>query len=261
MNFALPIRTFALYPLVLAGLALAVGCGRTISPSAQWGEVVTQISTYPALSEGHYQGQIAVSNLVAFGDHGLGTFDGLDGEMVLHEGTVYRVGVDGRAVAAPLAATVPFAQVTWFTPDAMYDVMAIDQKLFRTTMAWKQPDIGHMQAIRVSGIFSEVRVRSVPRQSEPYPSLDSVVADQQVEHTLRNVRGTLIGFFTPAAVGSVAPGGYHLHFLTNDRSAGGHVLDFKLTAGRIEVDDSPELRTLLPTLPPPSDEPPVGKPR
>ncbi len=250
MNIVSFARRFVFSAAALVALLGVAGCGRTIDPKVRWGEIVTQVSTLPALSGGHYQGQMAVSNLVAFGDHGLGTFDALDGEMVLHGGTVYRVGVDCVPVPAAPDAMIPFAQVTWFVPDAVYDVMSLDQKLFTSTMAWKQPDRGHMLAVRVSGLFSELRVRSVPRQSEPYQPLDRVTAEQQVERAFEKVSGSMIGFFTPAALGTVSPAGFHFHFISNDGKIGGHVLDFKLAAGRIEVDETPELRVLLPSLPP-----------
>lgn len=223
------------------------GCG-TVDPHAAWRGVVTQVSTYPALAEGRYDGQIAVSNLVTYGDHGLGTFDGLDGEMVVHSGVVYRITPDRAASVVSPDVTTPFAQVIWFTPDSTYDVMAMDQQQFLKTMNWKQPDNGHIRAVRITGRFSELHLRSVPRQSKPYPPLDKVVLDHEVQYTLTNVTGTLIGFFSPAAAGTALPRGFHLHFISDDATTGGHVYDFNLTTGRIELDEASELRVLLPTL-------------
>lgn len=245
MKFMKPLHRAAMIFVLAAAWGLT-GCGRTVDPHAAWREVVTQVSTYPALSEGHYAGQLSVSNLLAYGDTGLGTFDGLDGELVLSSGVVYRVAADGSAAIAPLNDTVPFAQVTWLAPDVTYDVMAMDQRLFQSTMGWKQPDAGRIQAIRVTGHFDELRVRSVPRQPEPYPPLEKVVAEQQVEHTLRNVDGAMVGFHSPATVGGISPAGFHLHFISADGSTGGHVLDFKLAIGRIEIDETPALHVLLP---------------
>ena len=234
--------------ILLLPLLLAAGCGRTIDPHAAWREVATQVSTYPALAAGHYDGVVAVSNLVAWGDHGLGTFDGLDGELVLHTGVVYRVAADGGAAPVPPETTVPFAQVTWFAADTTYSVTDLSQKLFQNMMRWKQPDAGQVRALRVTGRFKSLHVRSVPRQEKPYPTLETVVAERQVEHRLRDVDGSLVGFQMPAVAGTIAPPAFHLHFISADGKQGGHVIDFELAYGRIEIDETPELRVLLPAL-------------
>ena len=45
-----------------------------------------QVSTVTALVEGIYQGAVRVATLREHGDLGLGTFEGLDGEMVIVDG-------------------------------------------------------------------------------------------------------------------------------------------------------------------------------
>ncbi len=237
----------ALLPLLLCA-ALSAGCGRTVDPHAAWRETVTQVSTLPALAGGHFDGMLAVSNLLAHGDHGLGTFDGLDGELVLHSGVVYRVDVAGAAHPAAPDDRVAFAQVTWFEPDELYSVMAMNQRLFRSTLDWKQPDIGRAQAIRVFGRFNFVKVRSVPKQTPPYGTLDEALKSGEQVRMLKNINGTLVGFRMPGALGGVAPPSFHLHFISADASTGGHVLDFEISAGQIEIDDTPVLHILLPTL-------------
>lgn len=234
---------FLLPPLLAV---LAAGCGRTIDPHAAWRETVTQVSTLPALSAGRFDGMLTVSNLLAHGDIGLGTFDALDGELVLQDGVVYRVNVEGVAKPAALEDTVAFAQVTWFEPDDIYSVMSMNQRLFRNTMNWKKPDTGLAQAIRVSGRFKSITVRSVPRQTPPYGTLDQALKSGERTRTLHDVDGTMVGFRMPDALGTVAPSAFHLHFISNDRTAGGHVLDFDLAIGRIEIDDTTAVHILLP---------------
>lgn len=168
--------------------------------------------------------------------------------MVVHSGVVYRITPDRAASVVPPETTTPFAQVTWFSPDVIYDVPPMDQQQFLKMMNWKQPDNGHIRAVRITGRFSELQLRSVPRQTKPYQPLDKVVMDGEVRYTLTNVTGTLIGFYSPATAGTVLPKGFHLHFLSADATTGGHVYDFNLVAGRIELDDATELRILLPTL-------------
>src|ERR1700735_62979 len=49
-----------------------------------------QISTSTALVEGVYWGSVSSSALLEQGDFGLGTFEGLDGEMVILDGEIFQ---------------------------------------------------------------------------------------------------------------------------------------------------------------------------
>jgi alpha-acetolactate decarboxylase len=75
-----------------------------------------QVSTTGALVQGVYKGAVTIGELKNHGDFGLGTFEGLDGEMVALDGKFYQVHSDGRITEPPDAAPVPFACVTNFHP-------------------------------------------------------------------------------------------------------------------------------------------------
>jgi acetolactate decarboxylase len=83
-----------------------------------------------------------------------------------------------------------------------------------------------LYAVRIDGMFHQVRVRSVPRQSRPYPPLAEAARQQRV-FDLEDVRGTLVGFRFPQYMGGVNMPGWHLHFLSDDRRHGGHVLSLR----------------------------------
>jgi acetolactate decarboxylase len=229
-------------------LVLLVGCA---TPPSPWRETVTQVSTYDALKAGRYDGQMAISNLLVYGDTGLGTFDGLNGEMVVVSGVVYQVTYDGQVVVAPPEARAPFACVTWFAPDATFDSGPMSYKVFQNTMKWKNRLPDYVQAVQIRGAFKRIHYRSVPAQAQPYPALEKVVAESQQTWTREGVEGVLVGFYFPPSFSGIAPTGYHLHFLSADRTVGGHVLDFELEAGRIELDATPVVQLFLP---PPSRE-------
>jgi acetolactate decarboxylase len=101
-------------------------------------------------------------------------------------------------------------------------------------------------ALRIDGQFPYVKARSVPRQAKPYPRLVDACANQSV-FELRGVKGTVVGFFTPVFAGSLNVPGYHLHFITEDRKAGGHILDFSSEGAEVKVDVTPGFAMLLPT--------------
>ena len=69
---------------------------------------------------------------------------------------------------------------------------------------------------------------------------------QQVVHTVVEVDGILIGFRFPAATTSVNVPGWHFHFLSADRSRGGHVLGLTTGAGLALLEECSELRISLP---------------
>ena len=227
--------------VVLAALAPA-GC----SGGGQDRDVLWQTSTITALLEGAYDGEVTVGELKHRGDIGLGTFHALDGEMVVLDGTVYQVAADGRARVAPDDLATPFAAVTFFEADLavnLESVASLDDLAAALDRCLPTPN--GMYAVRITGEFAYLKVRSVPRQSKPYPRLAKVVAQQPVfEH--RDIRGTLVGLRLPAYVAGVNVPGYHLHFISEDRSVGGHVLACSVARARAEIDETFELHLVLP---------------
>ncbi len=69
--------------------------------------VLFQASTIAALLEGAYDGDLSFAKLAEHGDLGLGTLNGLDGEMVALEGRFYRADVEGRVAEIVRARSVP----------------------------------------------------------------------------------------------------------------------------------------------------------
>ncbi|HEY3552460.1 MAG TPA: acetolactate decarboxylase, partial [Solirubrobacterales bacterium] len=107
------------------------------------------------------------------------------------------------------------------------------------------PDGVSSCAIRLDGRFDLVRARSVPRQEPPYRPLTEVVADQHV-FELHDVEGTMLGFRFPTYAEGIEVAGYHLHFISADRSRGGHVLDSRSSGLRVRIDASNDLHVELP---------------
>src|SRR5258708_21827577 len=76
-----------------------------------------QSSTMGALLDGVYDGDVTIAEILHHGDFGLGTFNHLDGEMVILDGICYHLRADGSATVADDADRTPFAAVTRFTTD------------------------------------------------------------------------------------------------------------------------------------------------
>ncbi len=176
-----------------------------------------------ALVEGIYRERVPLARILEHGDFGIGTFDSLDGEMVILDGRVYQIAGDGRVHEVTEPAASPFACVTFYAPVSHDDLAgAADYDAFLGWLNGLLPSPNLFYALRVEGTFADVRVRSVPRQESYLPLVE--VAKHQAEFTFDEVEGTLAGFFTPAFMGSVNVPGLHLHFLSADRTQGGHLL-------------------------------------
>jgi acetolactate decarboxylase len=233
---------------VLLGLSALVAFGpAALSAPAPKPATVFQFSTLPALSSGRYEGEMTFGDLLKHGDFGLGTFDALDGEMILLNGRAWQVHADGRVAPVDKKATTPFAVVTRFSPDQTVKVaQAADYAALKKQIGLLLPTSNVPYAIEVSGTFSRLKIRSVPGQAKPYPPLAEVVKTQSVWEW-QNVRGTLAGFWFPSYMSGVNLADLHFHFLSDDKKQGGHMLDCELKEGTIRIQSLRGFEMQLPT--------------
>jgi acetolactate decarboxylase len=204
-----------------------------------------QVSTATALAQGVYQGAVPVGTLRRHGDLGLGTFEDLDGEMVVVDGHVFRVGSDGSVRECDDQTRTPFAVVTRFTPDATF-TLADCRDLSRLTRAFdglRQSD-NVFFALRVDGHFDYVHTRAMCRTREGVPLVEAAAV--QPEFELHDLDGTLVGFWTPEYASRLNVPGYHLHFLSADRAHGGHLLQCRGAALRLQMQREGEYHLALP---------------
>ena len=209
--------------------------------------VLFQASTIGALLDGAYDGDLTIAELAERGDLGLGTLNGLDGEMIVIDGAFHRADPAGAIHPVGPAERTPFAVVARFTPtiDVRIDGHDDHEALLERIEALAPRDAPSF-AVRIDGRFELVRARSVPRQQPPYRPLVEVVAEQSV-FDLVDLRGSLVGFRFPTYLEGIEVPGYHLHFIDEDRRRGGHVLDSRATGTlRARIDPSADLHVELP---------------
>ena len=205
-----------------------------------------QASTIGALLEGAFEGDVTFAELAERGDLGLGTVNHLDGEMLALDGRFYRADVEGRLHELAGTERTPFAVVVPFSPEIEFDLEgSVDHDRLLAEIDRRIPADAATSAVRIDGRFELVRARSVPRQEPPYRPLTEVVAEQKV-FELGAVDGTMVGFRFPEYAEGIEVSGWHLHFISEDRSRGGHVLDSRASAIHIGIDPSGELHVELP---------------
>lgn len=234
-------RSFRQCALAAAAAVFLAGC---VVPKGK--DTVFQTATISSLMAGGYDGGLACRDLRKYGDLGIGTFNALDGEMIALDGQFYQVKGDGQVCAAGGALKTPFAVVTWFEADLTLAAdKALGLKELESFMDSRLPSKNMLYAIRIDGTFDFVKTRSVRRQQRPYPKLVDAVKDQQV-FRFTGTKGTIVGFRFPAYVQGVNVPGYHLHFITADRTGGGHLLDVRTKDVTIKIDTSADWYISLP---------------
>jgi acetolactate decarboxylase len=208
--------------------------------------VLFQASTIGALIEGAFEGDVTFAELAEHGDLGLGTLNHLDGEMIALDGGFYRADVDGKVTEVAVSERTPFAVVVPFEAAVTFDIEgSIEHAALLDLIDGRIPADAASCALRIDGRFELVRARSVPRQEPPYRPLTDVVSDQRV-FELADVDGTMLGFRFPEYAEGIEVSGWHLHFISEDRGRGGHVLDSRVETGHVQLDPSSDLHVELP---------------
>jgi acetolactate decarboxylase len=203
-----------------------------------------QVSTSGALVEGISQGIVTVGELKRHGNLGLGTFADLDGEMVVVDGRFWRVPGKGAVCEAADSDRAPFAVLTTFRPERTVELakVASMHDLARQLDQLRSSD-NLFYTVRIDGCPIRLRSRAVCKQASA-GLLDA--AASQVEFEFHDMQGTLVGFWSPPYAKTVNIAGWHLHFLSDDRSSGGHLLDIEGVGLKAQVQHLDDFRMAIP---------------
>lgn len=221
-------RSIALVAFLIAALIGVQSC-------AYAGELF-QVSAFTPFEQGTYDGPVTFKELKQHGNQGIGTVNGLYGEMIALDGQFFQIRTDGKVYAIEDTEQTPFAMVTQFKVDKKLPIADIkDAKELHKALDGILPEPGGTCAFRVDGTFNYLKVRSVPKQEKPYPKLEDVLKHQTV-FELKDVKGTMVGFRFPDYMKGTNFPGYHFHFITADRASGGHVLDCDIQQAEAEME-------------------------
>ena len=204
-----------------------------------------QVSTSTALVEGIYHGAVRIGTLREHGNLGLGTFEDLDGEMVVVDGHFFQVRCDASVREVDDDVLAPFAVITRFSADAQMDLENC-------------PDLSHLvakfnglrdsdnvfYALRVDGHFDYVRARAMCKTEDGVPLVKAAAVQPEFEY--RDILGTLVGFWTPEYAKTLNVPGYHLHFLSADHTRGGHLLQCGGSSLHLQIQREGEFHIALP---------------
>jgi acetolactate decarboxylase len=220
--------------LALVSLASAQTGGRAAGSAGTAGNsaVLFQVSTLDALLQGDYTGSLSVGQLKRLGDFGLGTYLGLDGEMIALGGHYYHMRSNGVLSESSDDEIVPFAAVTQFQHGTEFTVNQVSMADLSTLLDTTLPSKNYFYAIRIHGTFSSVTTRAIPQQFVPYPPLSQLIPIQSM-FTYSNIAGTAVDIRSPAFVTGISQVAHHYHFVSDDLKGGGHALSF--TTGQVTI--------------------------
>ena len=212
-----------------------------------------QISTLQALAMGYTRSVVTVESFLQHGDIGLGTFEDVNGEMILLDGTCYRAGESGAVVQAEPDTGVPFAVNTFFQRGEAFPLEGVDsiESLKRLLDLKIEEGFGlnSMHVVRIDGTFAKICARSESAYRSQHVSLKEILSKTQKDFFFHDITGTLVCVYFPDYMDGINAPGWHLHFLSGDRARGGHVFDLVMEQGTMTVNKISQIQICLPATP------------
>jgi acetolactate decarboxylase len=204
-----------------------------------------QVSTSGALVQGIYERAVSSTFLLNYGDFGIGTFDNLDGEMVVLDGAIYQVRSDGTVTRIVDDTGTPFAVVVHFVADQdqFIDSASSFEDLTKICNQYRDSD-NLFYAFRIDGHFDHIHTRAMKATLDGLPLAQAAAV--QPEFEFKDVEGTLIGLWSPQFSSALNVAGYHFHFLSKDRTKGGHLLECSGKNLRVRVERLNDFHLSLP---------------
>ena len=232
----------------LAGVFFMNGV-TTAAPAPVERETINQIALLQSLTLGHFDGSVSVAELKKLGNIGIGTFEGLDGELIMLDGVVYRANQDLKINVVDDAVTIPFSNVTFFDRDFSIKLKNVSTKDALEKILNEQVEkhgVNDFYFVKIPATFSEITVRSEAGQQKPYPTLVQALEATQKEKTAKNIKGTIVGLYCPKYMSSLNSVGWHFHFVSDDKTFGGHVLGLNVKSGVVEFDQTKNFNMKVP---------------
>lgn len=206
-------------------------------------DTIYYFSLNHTIRQGAYDAVTSAGKLKQYGDFGLGSEEKLAAELVLLDGIAYGIPATGIAQRMTDQTGIAFAVVTSFAADTTIPVSAIGS----IKALHKQLDAiipkNQFTAIRIDGDFTALTYRSYEKQEKPYSPIKHAK-----EHFFerKNIQGTMVGFYTPASAAALNAPAYHFHFISADKSTGGHVVSCNIKEATIMIDFASDLHVQLP---------------
>ena len=212
-----------------------------------------QVATLQSLALGYSRGVITVEELLTHGDIGLGTYEDVNGEMILLEGHCFRAREDGSVIEVAPETGVPFCAVSFLQGARRFDIGPLNSvaELKQLLDVKIEEDFGlnSMHMVRIDGFFPRIDARSESAYRSHHVELKDVLAMTQKDFFFENISGSLICVYFPDYMDGINAPGWHFHFISDDRTRGGHVFELVMERGTVRLDKINTIEIRLPSEP------------
>lgn len=182
-----------------------------------------------------------------YGNFGHGTFNAVDGELIVLDGKFYRIDATGKAAEVKNDAQTPICTLIHFEPTHQSKLRDVSSyQALGEILLTEIQSLNCISALRIDAVFSDLWVRSEIPQTKPYQPLDKTFLQTQRKLHHQNIQGTLVGFYTPKYFSGIVLPGFHFHFIDEARTCGGHVLDLKFQEAKLSCQAVSKVELFLP---------------
>jgi acetolactate decarboxylase len=212
-----------------------------------------QVSTLQALALGYTRSVVRTDELLSHGNTGLGTFEDVNGEMIVIDRHCYQAAEEGSVTEMPPDIGVPFASVANLQGDRVFTLSEIpDIEHLKMELNLKiEEDFGlnSMHIAKIEGDFERVDARSESAYRSHHVELKDILGKTQKSFCFEQIRGTMVCIYYPDYMDGINAPGWHLHFISEDRKWGGHVFDLQMRRGEVFLDKISRIEIQLPSEP------------
>ncbi|ORN04781.1 acetolactate decarboxylase [Lentilactobacillus parabuchneri] len=191
-----------------------------------------QHGTLALLVPGLLTGTLKMGDLLKHGDTGIGTGEGLDGELIILDGEPYQVDSEGNVNLVTDSFNMPFANIHYDHYSKLVELADTSQQGLEKKVRALTNGTNTFFSIKITGTFSGIKTRAVKKSVPPFQTLAETARNQSI-FTRDQVNGTMISYYSPELFDGAAVAGFHHHFLSDDHKFGGHVLAFNLDKGTV----------------------------
>lgn len=210
-------------------------------------DVFYHYNIWPAFVNKIYDGTLSARELKTKGDIALGSYNALDGELIMLDGKLYQITEDGIMRKPDDYAKIAYTNATFFEPDQSFELNAISNyDSLRAMINKNLPTKNIFYAFKIYGKFRNMKCGGLHKQDKPYNTGLDVLIPTRPVFERKEFEGTMVGFYCPDFMTGISVPGYHLHFISKDEKFGGHVMEFEADKLTVETDHISEYNFVLP---------------
>ncbi|MFY0600151.1 MAG: acetolactate decarboxylase [Cyclobacteriaceae bacterium] len=237
-------RSVISYKVILSLLIISVfiSCQPKETPEEKETAAVDQdvfyhYSIWYAFVNRIFEGKLTAKELKTKGDIGLGSWSMLDGELIMLDGVPYRATEDGKVTVGDDDSKIIYANATFFDSEKSFEIdHAPNYDSLRKIINTQLPSKNIFYAFKIKGDFKFMRCGGLHKQEKPFNTGLDVLIPTRPVFEREDFSGTMVGFWCPEFIGQINVAAYHLHFVSDDKTFAGHVMDFEAENLTVEID-------------------------